>query len=82
MVTSLKREEFTSLKYTFKTADNTTRTEIISVSGQNIHKFLKVKGLMIGFCFKFQIYVHSTNAGWISSIEKTACTSKFFPCLI
>lgn len=77
-VVSTKGHDFKKLEYTFKTAaDNSTRSEKFPVSGHKIKKIITVKGLEIGFCYKFQIQLVTSNRILIGPYEQRACTSKF-----
>ncbi|XP_063404690.1 receptor-type tyrosine-protein phosphatase beta-like [Mytilus trossulus] len=80
IVSSTRGENFTILKWLYKTEENSTRTETKPLRrGHNIDESIKVKGLEIGFCYNFQIDVETQNGRWIGPIDQRACTKPRAP---
>ncbi|XP_071137869.1 receptor-type tyrosine-protein phosphatase eta-like [Mytilus edulis] len=78
-VSSTEGENFSLLKWVYKTEENSTRTEEKNVRGHYIDKSIKVKGLEIGFCYDFQIDVQTQKGRWIGPIVQKACTKPRAP---
>ncbi|OPL33484.1 hypothetical protein AM593_08324, partial [Mytilus galloprovincialis] len=78
-VSSTKGENFTALKWLYKTYYSSIITEVKLVRGHHIDEFIKVKRLEIGFCYNFQINVQTQNGRWIGPIDQRACTKPRSP---